>query len=132
MTADELQIRELISTWMSATKAGDVEKVLTLMTDDVVFHVTGQEPFGKQGWAERSKPPVPGAPRPVFEGQSEILEVRVLGDHAYLRTRLSVIVTPPDGGKKMKRAGYTLTVLRRTDGQWQLARDANMLAPVDD
>jgi len=131
MTGDEQQIRELISTWMSATKAGDIDQVLTLMTADAVFHVTGQEPFGKQVWVERSRPPVPGAPRPVLDGQREIIEVRVLGDHAYLRTRLSVTVTPPDGGRKMKRAGYTLTVLRKTDGRWQLARDANMLTPVD-
>jgi hypothetical protein len=31
-----------------------------------------------------------------------------------------------------KRARHTLTVLRRTQGRWQIARDANMLAPVDD
>jgi len=30
----------------------------------------------------------------------------------------------------MERAGHTLTVLRRVDGNWLLARDANMLAPV--
>jgi len=34
---DEQQIRELVSTWMAATKAGNVDTVLRLMTDDVVF-----------------------------------------------------------------------------------------------
>jgi hypothetical protein len=30
----------------------------------------------------------------------------------------------------MKRAGHTLSVLRRTGGKWRLARDANLLTPV--
>lgn len=30
----------------------------------------------------------------------------------------------------MKRAGHTLSVLRKQDGRWVLARDANLLAPV--
>jgi len=44
-------------------------------------------------------------------------------------TRLSVEMTPP-GGAPMKRAGHTLSVLRKTGGRWQLARDANLLVPV--
>ena len=38
-------------------------------------------------------------------------------------------MTPP-GGKPMRRAGYTLTILRKeADGRWLLARDANLLTP---
>jgi len=39
MQNDEQEIRQLVSTWMAATKAGDVEKALSLMADDVVFLV---------------------------------------------------------------------------------------------
>jgi uncharacterized protein (TIGR02246 family) len=42
MDNDEREIRELVSTWMSATEAGDTEKVLSLMSDDVVFLVAGR------------------------------------------------------------------------------------------
>jgi uncharacterized protein (TIGR02246 family) len=45
MQNDEQEIRQLVSTWMTASKAGDVEKVLSLMADDVVFLVTGQPPM---------------------------------------------------------------------------------------
>jgi uncharacterized protein (TIGR02246 family) len=31
---DERAIRELVQTWMTATKAGDIQTVLSLMTDD--------------------------------------------------------------------------------------------------
>jgi uncharacterized protein (TIGR02246 family) len=127
MTSDEQQIRDLVATWMVATKAGDTESVLSLMTEDVVFLVPGAAPFGKQKFAEAMKP---SGPRPRFDGRSEIEEVRVMGDWAFIRTRLSVEITPPGGGAVHKRAGHTLSVLRKVDGRWLLARDANMLTPV--
>jgi ketosteroid isomerase-like protein len=52
----------------------------------------------------------------------------VLGDWAYLRNYLTVSVTPP-GGAPVRRAGYTLSILRKeASGKWVLARDANLLA----
>jgi ketosteroid isomerase-like protein len=42
MQNDEQEIRQLVATWMSATKGGDVKAILELMTDDVVFLVAGQ------------------------------------------------------------------------------------------
>ena len=53
---------------------------------------------------------------------------KILGDWAYLRNYLQITVTPP-GGQPVKRAGYTLTIVRKQpDGTWRLARDANLLA----
>jgi uncharacterized protein (TIGR02246 family) len=43
MQDDEQELRQLVSTWMAATKAGDVETVLSLMADDAVFLVPPQE-----------------------------------------------------------------------------------------
>ena len=68
MKTDEQQIRELVATWMSATKAGDVETVLSLMTDDVKFLVAGRPPFGKQEFAAAFTPPAPGTPLPTIDG----------------------------------------------------------------
>jgi uncharacterized protein (TIGR02246 family) len=51
MKNDEQAIRELVQMWLSATKTGDMEKVLSLMADDVIFMVPGQAPFGKQAFA---------------------------------------------------------------------------------
>jgi ketosteroid isomerase-like protein len=95
MQSDEQQIRQLVSTWHAATRAGDVDTVLDLMVDDVVFLVPGRPPMRKEEFAS-----------------------------------LSRVGTPPDGGQPMERAGHTLTVLRRVNGKWLLARDANLLAPV--
>ena len=132
MNADEQEIRTLIETWMEATRAGDLETILSLMTDDVVFLVCGQAPMvGKQSFREASKA-MAAAGAPTFEGQSEIQEVQVLGDWAYLWTRLTVAVTPPGGGRKLERAGHTLSILKKEHGRWRLARDANLLTAVVD
>ena len=129
MAPDEQQIRDLIATWMMATCTGDLATVLSLMTDDVVFLVAGQPPFGKQKFAA-AMTPAPGSPAPRIDGDSEIEEIQVAGDWAFVRSHLSVEITPADGTPKMKRAGHTLSVLRRTGGRWRLARDANLLTPV--
>jgi len=62
--------------------------------------------------------------------KAEDVKIRVLGDWAFVRTRLTVEVTPPGGGETHKRAGHTLSVMQKVGGRWLLARDANMLTPV--
>jgi uncharacterized protein (TIGR02246 family) len=126
MTDDERAIRDLVATWISASRAGDVAAVIDLMTDDAVFMVPGREPFGKDAFAAAAQ----GMRSVQMEGTSDVRELQVLGDWAYLRNYLTVTVTPP-GGAPMRRAGWTLTILRKgADGRWRLARDANLLSEV--
>jgi len=129
MEKDEQEIRKLVETWMAATTAGDVETVLGLMADDVVFLVPGRPPMDKAGFAAASRAQSKG-PAPEIDGKSEIQEIKVLGDWAYMWTRLSVAMTPPGGAAPTKRAGHTLSLMKKRNGKWLLARDANMLAPV--
>jgi uncharacterized protein (TIGR02246 family) len=66
-----------------------------------------------------------------MEGSNDIRELVVLGDIAYLRNHIAMTITPP-GSAPMRRAGYTLTILRKgSDGRWRLARDANLLSKVE-
>jgi uncharacterized protein (TIGR02246 family) len=124
MTEDERAIRKLVETWMMASKAGDVDTVLRLMADDVVFMVPGEPPFGKEAFAAASA----GMKDARIDGKSDIRELRVLGDWAYLRNYLEVTVTPPGGQEPVRRSGYTLTILQKQpDGRWVLARDANLM-----
>lgn len=128
MTTDEKEIRELVATWMAATKAGDTAKVLTLMTDDVVFLIPGQAPMRKTDFAKTAAAQT-GKQAPTFDGTSEIQEITIAGDWAFMWTKLRVVVTPPNGSAPMARSGHTLTVLRKQGGKWLLARDANVLTP---
>ncbi|MEA2860953.1 MAG: hypothetical protein QOC72_2992 [Methylobacteriaceae bacterium] len=119
---DETAIRKLVDTWLAASKAGDIAVVLGLMTDDVVFMVPGRAPFGKEAFAAASD-----AMKNVrVEGRSDIRELRVLGDWAYLRNYLEMTITP-ESGEPVKRSGYTLTILRKENGRWRLAREANFV-----
>lgn len=129
MESDEEQIRKLVSTWMAATKSGDAETVLSLISEDAVFLVTGRPAMRKGDFATATRS-LSGAEAPQFDGRSEILEIRVLGDWAFMWAKLTVVVTPPGGGKTITRAGHTLSILKRENGQWVLARDANMLASI--
>ena len=127
MQGDEQDIRDLVAQWMAATKAGDSETVLDLMTDDAVFLVPGQPPFGKSKFAEATA--AQKSAGVVFDGKSEIIEIKVLGDWAYMLSRLTVSTQRrPD--KASVRSGHTLSIFRKQDGKWRLARDANLLVPV--
>src|SRR6185295_3763536 len=113
MQNDEQEIRQLVGTWMAATKSGDVKAVLELMSDDVVFLVAGQAPMiGKSAFdaaaeAQASHGPV------QFDGTSEIQEIKVIGEWAFMWTQLSVVMTPAGGAPSMTRAGHTPSILKK-------------------
>ncbi|KRC20964.1 MULTISPECIES: YybH family protein [unclassified Acidovorax] len=125
---DEAQIRALIETWMVATRAGDVEAVMGLMTDDVVFLMPGRPAMSRADFEAAARLQAGGA-GPQVDGTSDIQEVQVAGEWAFARSQLSVTVTPPGGAAPPTvRSGPVLTVFRKERGRWLLARDANMLA----
>jgi uncharacterized protein (TIGR02246 family) len=121
---DERAIRRLVDDWMAASKAHDAERVLSLMADDVLFTVPGQQPFGKEAFRAMSE-----ATKSVeMDGTAEVLELEIHGDWAVLRNYIDMTVMPPNGAP-MHRAGYTLSVLRKEpDGRWLLYRDANFVS----
>lgn len=124
MDDDERAIEELVATWMKASTKGDIETVLSLMTDDIQFIVSGREPFGKDEFRAMSEQ-MSGA---KVEGQAKIRDLRVIGDWAWISNHIEVSVTSP-GGQSVHRSGYTLSILRRCeDRKWRLTRDANLVS----
>ena len=129
MGPDEREIREVHSTWIDAVNAGDLDRLLNLMADDVVFLGPGRAPIGRDGFSA------------VFSAAhqqarircgSELEEVVVVGEVAYTRSRDSLTVSPRAGGEESRLAGDRITVYRKQpDGRWVLARDANVLSPVE-
>jgi uncharacterized protein (TIGR02246 family) len=90
MSPDERAIRDLVDTWMKASRTGDTATVLSLMSDDVIFMVPGREPFGKDAFAASSQS-MKGF---RLEGSADVRELKVLGDWAYLRNFIEITVTP--------------------------------------
>lgn len=125
MTEDEQAIRQVIATWMRASQSGDIATVLTLMTNDVVFMVPGQEPFGREVFEATANQL--GAAGFQIDGINDVVELQIQGDWAFSRNRINLSITPA-AGEPVQRAGYTLTLFRKEgDGRWRVARDANLL-----
>jgi len=127
MTADEQAIRDLVSTWLSATRAGDHETVLGLMAEDVVFLQPGQEPIrGRAAFAKMQQ----ALASMDIDASNAIQEIRVFGDWAYCWNHLTIAVTPQHGGAPVKRSGHVLSVLQKQNDRWVIVRDANLLTVV--
>ncbi len=128
-TNDEDAIRQVVTDWIAATKAGDTETVLSLMAEDVVFLLPGRPPMvGREAFRAASAGMKPSEVE--FDGTSTIREVRVCGDWAYVWSELTVVVRPKNGGG-VKRAGPVLSIFKKENDRWVIYRDANMLTVVE-
>jgi uncharacterized protein (TIGR02246 family) len=125
MTDDVSQIRELVDSWITASKARDLPTLMEMMTDDVIFMTPGRAPFGKAEFAtdcERMK----GG---VLNARAEMQEIEVFGPRAYIRNHIQAELTFP-GQAPRHMSGYAMSILRKdADGRWRIARDANLVMP---
>jgi uncharacterized protein (TIGR02246 family) len=126
MTTDEKAIRDLVAEWHRATAAGDVDAVLRLMDEEVVFLVAGQPPMKGRAVFEKGLRGLLSTHR--LESTHEVQEVGVSADLAYCWAMLTVRVFPLTGGAPVERSGSALSVLRKQSGAWVVVRDANLLA----
>jgi uncharacterized protein (TIGR02246 family) len=126
MSNDEQAIRTWLNDWLRASAKDDSETMLAMLTDDMVFLVPGQLPFGKKEFKAARDGPMKGA---CIESKADLEECIVSANTACRRTRLAVAITTQDG-KVSRASGYTLSFFRKQpDGRWLLARDANLLTP---
>ena len=130
MSNDEQSIRDLIANWHKATAKGDLAQLLTLMAEDVVFLVAGKPPMrGRDDFTAGFKKAIEGF---HIESSSDIQEIHVNGEWAYVWNYLIVIMTLKNGGTPNRRTGNVLSVLRKqTNGSWVMFRDANLLTDVE-
>jgi uncharacterized protein (TIGR02246 family) len=123
MTGDEQAIRALIANWIFATEAGDYERVLSLIADEVVFLTPGAPPMRKPEFAAAQA----ALNQIQLRITSEIQEIRILGKWAYCWNRLTVVTTPRNGGGAVTRTGDSLSILQKKSGSWFVVRDANLV-----
>jgi uncharacterized protein (TIGR02246 family) len=124
---DQQAIREVLALWHRATAAGDVNTVLNLMAEDVVFLVPGHPPMRGRGAFEQGLRAL--LAQHQIESTGEIQEVEVSGDLAYAWSMLTVRIVPLAGGNATIRTGNALSILRKQgDGSWVVVRDANLLS----
>jgi len=127
VNADEQAIRNLVSRWHRATAAADVEAVLQLMAEDVVFLVAGHPPMKGRSTFEKGLRGLLASHS--VESMGEVQEVEVSGNLAYCWCALRVRITPKVGGDSVVRSGSAVSILRKQgNGRWLVIRDANLLA----
>jgi uncharacterized protein (TIGR02246 family) len=123
MKDDERLIRDLVDSWIAASKAGNIPALLKLMTDDVIFLTPGRPPFGKAEFAAD----VESAKGMTVDARAEIQEIEIMGSRAVIRNLIEAVLAAP-GASPRRMSGHTLSVLRKeADGRWRLARDANLV-----
>ena len=81
MDTDEQAIRDLVAQWHRATAAGDVDTVLGLMSEDVVFLVAGKPPMEGRSTFEKGLRSLLKSHR--IDSSGEVQECVVAGDLAY-------------------------------------------------
>ena len=124
MSEDEPAIRELVDCWMSASKRCDTQALMELMTDDVMFIVPGQAPFGKAEFKAASE----AMHKMSLDGHAEICEIHVFEKWAWMRNHIEIEMREP-GKAPVQRRGFTLTIVQKgADGRWRVSRDANLVS----
>ena len=130
MASDEQEIRSLFDNWIVATTEGNLELALDSTADDAVFLVPGAGEMDKMTFAQAAAGESPEESPMNFELDSQIREIKVMGDHAYLWSESRLVMTPKAGGDSTTMAGHSLSVLQKLDGRWQIIRDANTITVV--
>ena len=110
MRTDEREIHDVDSMWIDAVNAGDLARLLTLMTGDV--GVSQSRPSTvRPRWIFHCF--FSAHKQAVIRCTSELEEVVVVGEVAYTRSRNALSVTARGGGEATQFAGYRITIYRR-------------------
>jgi uncharacterized protein (TIGR02246 family) len=129
MSTDEQAIRDRVALWHSATATGDIDTVMGLMAEDVIFLLAGKPPIrGRASFVQALRTVLT---QHRIESKGDIQEIGISGSLAYCWTNITVRIVPLSGGKGTLRAGSTLSILhKQPSGSWVVVRDANLLPPL--
>jgi uncharacterized protein (TIGR02246 family) len=125
---DAKAIQELTELWITAVKHQDIDRLLSLVTDDVVFLPPSGPPI-------QGRKAVGDLYRSLFtqfdvEQSARTEEIEVIGDWAFAWGTEMLTLSPRSGGPSIRTRGKGLTILRRQpDGSWNFARGINNLSP---
>ena len=131
---NEDAVREIVrvrDSWLAAVRAKDVDRLLCLLTDDIVMMHPNRPPI--VGLAANRADLQAAFAR--FQVDQEVVseEIVVAGEWAFDRSRSTTTVTPVSGDAPVTVWSKAITILRRqADGSWRIARViGNLDHPAD-
>lgn len=127
MEKDEQAVRRWFDRWMKATREGDLGLAKSLIADDAVFLVPGADRMDKESFAAAA---TAADPNTDFHLECSIQEIEILGDRAWLWTKISLTMTDKRTKTRSRMAGHSLSILKRRGEDWVVIRDANTAVPV--
>lgn len=128
--SDEQEIQNLFNNWIKSTVEGNLELARQCIADDAVFLVPGVGEMDKETFAQGAAGGSPEDSPIDFDLDSNIRELKVFGDHAYLWIESILVCSPKNGDPSTRMAGHSLSVLEKRDDDWQIVRDANTMTVV--
>src|SRR2546427_3021431 len=103
MTDDVQQIRQLMDDWRRFTAEGNLDGLLSLVADDVVFLTPGNPPVTRQDFAAGFQKV---SAKARIESTQEIKDIQASGDLAYAWSSLSVVLTPTGESQPWQSSGH--------------------------
>lgn len=129
MSPDEALLRQVQAEWIAAVNAADLERLRTLVSEDLLLLNPGQPP---QRMADFPAGFEAAHQRFALRCISRVDEVEMSAALAVMRCWDRLDLQPRDGGAPMAMEGHSLWVYRRqADGRWLLARAIHNLQPIE-
>lgn len=128
MTNDEQNIRSWHEDWLRATTEGDPALARKLIAEDAIFLVPGAGQMDKESFAAAA---TASDPNIDFELDCSIQEIKVIGDHAWVITTISLKMTDKTTKVQSLMKGDSLSILQKQGNDWTLVRDANTMISVE-
>ena len=127
--ADRNAILALVENYHRATRAKDVDTILELVAEDVVFLPSSSPPIKGREEVEKMY----RAFFPVYreiKQEADIEELQVAGDWAFLWGTDQLRLMPESGETEIQMKGKGLSILKRqSDGPWRFWRGINNMTP---
>ena len=126
--ADIAAIEQVAQRWIDLYTAGDLDRLMTLYTDDAIVALHGRPALRGVEQIRNFFAPGMGKSRVTFE--IDIEEIQIHGDTAHLLSKYYMTAEPMDGGDIYRDAGRSLLIYKRNaDNEWKLYLDIDQATP---
>lgn len=127
--ADEAALLEADKSFSAAAAAGDIQKVMSVWTDDAINYFPGAPPaIGKAAIGEliQNNRSIPGF---SLSWEPKTSRVPTGGELGYTSGTFRLTVGDPEGNLVTKNGHYVSIWVRQADGSWKVALEMSTFGP---